>query len=90
MKKGHVTLSPKIAQKLFTLDYELRERKVRDPHGGMRLKGETHAVGHAWVTARPFGHDPGRPLERELGEGRTLSKLSGRDPQSPSPAPTLR
>jgi hypothetical protein len=64
MKKGHVTLSPKIAQKLFrskTLDYELRERKVRDPHGGTRLRGETHAVGHAWVTSRPFGRDPGRP-----------------------------
>jgi hypothetical protein len=35
MKESHVTLSPKIAQKLSTsktLDYELRERKVRNPH----------------------------------------------------------
>jgi hypothetical protein len=35
MKESHITLSPKIAQKLSTsktLDYELRERKVRDPH----------------------------------------------------------
>jgi hypothetical protein len=35
MKESHITLSLKIAQKLptsKTLDYELRERKVRDPH----------------------------------------------------------
>ena len=56
----------------------------------MRLKGETHTVGHAWVTTKPFGRDPGRPpRERELGEGRTLSRPSGRDPRPPSPAPTF-
>jgi hypothetical protein len=35
MKGSHVTLRPTIAQKLSTsktLDYELRERKERDPH----------------------------------------------------------
>ena len=38
--------------------------------GGMWLRWDTHVVGHAWVTAKSFGHDPGLGLAPfRLGSG---------------------